>query len=139
MGRPINSRVFGLPTTNSGPKIQFSSCWISGEIAPVTTAYIVKQWSTNRYIAENPVTGATGIVELVQTITGVNQAIIAVTSTGPAQTAMRITASQVITYEGNRFNWQLDGSTASGKADITSIVISVVVTDFALAIAAFAF
>ena len=84
MGRPINKRYLGNPTT-PGLQLLLNECWLPGASAPETTdtVYILRQTGSHRYMVTNGTT--TGIVTLVGApITQPGQARLAVTPFGGA-------------------------------------------------------
>jgi hypothetical protein len=112
MGRPLNKRFFGNPTTKPGLQIKVSADLGSGKVP----AWIVEQVGTRQFIVTDGTT--TTRCFLVQNVTQPGEAVVRVyLSGGVVETARTIQARRVKTFEGSDVVWSFDPP-ANDKAQI---------------------
>lgn len=118
MGRPLKKKHFHDPA-NPGKQFMFTSAWIPGTDGPVTTAYIVQQKGTGKFIATDGTN--TGLVALVdEEPTKAGEATIQVTPFGGGtEWARQINAHQVKCFGVKVFRWSAtNGAVKAGDADL---------------------
>jgi hypothetical protein len=117
MGRPLSKRFFGNPA-NTGKQITLTSAWIPGGSSAVSTAYIVAQKGTSKFIVTDGTN--TGLVTLVAGVPAkAGEARLMVTPFGgSAEAARTINAHVVKCFSGKVYRWQASGAVQAGDADL---------------------
>lgn len=112
MGRPLNKKLFGNPTTVSGNQIIVSADLGSGKVP----AWIVEQVATSQFILTDGTNELRCV--LVENITQPGEAVITVTlSGGLTEKARVVQAHRVKTFEGSNLAWTFDPP-ANDKAQL---------------------
>lgn len=111
MGRPLPKKLFtelGLtPSTKDGMQLNLSLTWIPGAPAATSSAWIVRQKGTSKFIATDGT--YTGVIFLQSAESLVNKegtATLQVTPFGKStEHARSIQMHRVKTFEGNEYTW----------------------------------
>ena len=111
MGRPLPKKLFtelGLtPSTKDGMQLKLTLAWIPGAPAPTSSAWIVRQKGTHKFIAtDGTFTGVVFLQSAESLVVTEGTATIRVTPFGqPAEHARSIQIHRVKTFEGNEYSW----------------------------------
>lgn len=114
MGRPINKRFFGptgLGTGPTGNKLPVRANLGAGEFE----GYIIKQRATRKFKVSNDAASQTGVVSLVNKLTGLTAGegslVGVVIGIGPVA-IRKFTSKHAFDFTGTRYTWSLqDDST----------------------------
>ena len=111
MGRPLSKAILS--------NLQLSNAYIPGDSGPTTTAVILAQKGTNKYLVRDILTQNTGIVSLQNTVVNPGDAVLTATIYGGGHTNVRkLLRHQFVDYNDAIWEWnpQADLSSQVGGA-----------------------